>query len=82
MQAAKLLSGLIRHAVDLLAAGHVGHNRNNALSGFGCQFLGCRRQFLLAARHDGHVNTFTGQFQRNRLADAAAAAGHNRLPAS
>ena len=82
VQAAELFGRLMRHAIHLLAAGHVGHHRNDALAGFGCQFLGCRRQFRVAACHDRHVHALAGQFQRNRLANAAAAAGDNSLPAS
>ena len=77
-----MLDGLFRHAVNLLAAAHVGCQRHDPLSSFGSQFPGSGRQFLPAPCHNRNVHTLTRQLQGNGLADAAAAAGHDRLFAS
>jgi hypothetical protein len=47
--------------------------------GRGGQLTRRRLQIRLGARHDRHIDPFASQFPRNGLADAAAAAGHNRM---
>ena len=53
--------------------------RDDAAPGLGGQLPRRRLQRVLRARHDGDVRAFAGQLPRDGLADAEAAAGHDRV---
>src|SRR5271166_2889532 len=79
VQAAQLLRRLGDHAVHLLLAGDIGCEGNNAPVRLGSQLPRRRLQIPLVPRHDRHIDPFASQFPRNGFADAATAAGHDRM---
>ena len=71
------IGGGRHHRVDLLGAGHIGHDgRNRPARGAG-DILGGGGQGIGVAPGDDHGAAFGRQRARHRLADAAAAAGND-----
>ena len=79
VEAAQLLCRLGDHAVDLLLAGDIGCEGNDAPVRLGRQLPRRRLQIHLVARHDRHIGPFASQFPRDGFANAPAAAGHDRM---
>ena len=79
VQAAQLRCRLGDHAVDLLLAGDIGRERNDAPVRLGSQFPRRRLQIRLVPRHDRHIGPLASQFPRDGFADTPTAAGYDRM---
>src|SRR5262249_29788533 len=79
VQTAELMRRLGDYALHLLLAGDIGGEGQDAPVRRGSQLARGRLQIRLGPRHDRHIDPFAGQFPRNGFADAAAAAGHDRM---
>src|SRR5881275_930574 len=75
-QAAEALRGLGHRAIDLLSAGHVGDQRDDRAARLARQLARRGLEPVLRAGDDRHVDALAGELERDRLADAEAAAGH------
>jgi len=79
VQATQLLCRLGDDAVDLLLAGYIGCEGNDAPVRLGSQFPRRRLQIRLVPRDDRHIGPFASQFPRDGFADAPTTAGHDRM---
>jgi hypothetical protein len=79
VQPAELACRLRDRALHLLFAGDIGGKGNDAPVRLMRQLPRRRLQVGLVARHDRHIHALARQFPRNGLADAPAAAGHDRV---
>src|SRR5262245_23285652 len=77
MHAAQLLRRLVDHAVNLLLAGDIGGERDNAPVRLAGQLPRSRLQACLVPRNNRKIDPFLGQFSRNCFADASTPARHD-----
>src|SRR5262245_58568292 len=64
-------------AVNLLPAGDVGHEREDAPVGLATQLAGSCLQVSLVPRNDRHVDPLPGQLSRDGFADTSTSARHD-----
>src|SRR2546425_1032941 len=72
------LRGLGHRAIDLLLAGDVGDQRNDLAARLALQLARRGLEPIFRARDDRHIDALAGELERDRLADAETAAGHER----
>src|SRR5262245_32403371 len=77
MYGAQLLGYLGDHAVNLLPAGDVGNEWEDATVGLAAQLAGSCLQISLVARNDRHLDPFPGQLSCDGLAGTATSACHD-----
>src|SRR5262245_14457309 len=77
MYGTQLLGHLGDHAVNLLPAGDVGHEREDAPVGLAAQLAGGCLQISLVSRNDRHLDPFAGQLSCDGFADTSTPARYD-----
>ena len=76
LQPPKLAGGVAHGSFDAVAVRHVAGDGQHAPSGRRRDLSRRSREFILGARADSDIDTLAREFERDRLADSAAATDH------